>query len=141
MFQTKNQMTLKTGLILIFLACFSFVFAQKEANIWLLNNGQQLNFSSGEPELLDFDGQTEFGSTVCDEDGNLLLYSDGRKIWNKNHEVIVNGDELNTWNNWIENKPYFLPFPGKEGWYIVIYEVNESNTQPGFYNNALYYGE
>ncbi|HKL33714.1 MAG TPA: hypothetical protein VJ919_14335, partial [Tangfeifania sp.] len=134
-------MTLKTGLILIFLACFSFVFAQKEANIWLLNNGQQLNFNSGEPELIDSEFQTEFGSTVCDEDGNLLLYSDGRTIWNKNHEVIVNGDELNTWNNWIENKPYFLPFPGKEGWYIVIYEVNESNTQPGFYNNALYYGE
>jgi len=122
MLQPNNQMALKTGVLLILIACFGSVFAQKEASVWLLNNGQQLNFNSGELELIDSELQTEFGSTVCDEDGNLLLYSNGCKIWNNNHEVIVNGEKLIDDDSWIQNYPYFLPYPGREGWCIFIYE-------------------
>jgi len=140
MFQTKKQMAFKTGVLIIFMACFSSVFAQNEANVWLLNNGQQLNFDSGEPELIDFEGQTKFASTICDGNGNLLLYSDGRKIWNKNHEVIVNGDDLIDDDSWIQNSPYFLPYPNKDGWYIIIYEEMTYWLLGGTYGNTLYYG-
>jgi hypothetical protein len=126
--------------VLILLTCFCSVFAQNEANVWLLSNGQQLNFDSGEPELIDFEGQTEFGSTICDEDGNLLLYSNGRKIWNKTHELIINGEKLIDDDSWIQSYPYFLPYPNKDGWYMIIYEEMTYWHQGGRYGNTLYYG-
>jgi gliding motility-associated-like protein len=116
-------------------------FAQKEAAVWLTGSGKQMNFQSGRPELLEFNGEVNPAASICDSEGNLLLYSDGRKIWNKYHEVIVNGDNLLNQNNWLGAYPFFLPYPGRDGWYIIVYEVGKSNPQPGFYNNALYYGE
>jgi hypothetical protein len=34
----------------------------------------------------------EAAAVHSDQDGNLLLYSNGQKIWNANHEVIYNGN-------------------------------------------------
>jgi gliding motility-associated-like protein len=136
----KNQLIF--FILSLFLVISGFpIFAQNEANVWLINNGLQLNFDSGQPELLEFKGQTEFGSSICDKEGNFLLYSDGRKIWNKNHEVIVSGNNLIGKDSWIQNLPFFLPHPEKEGWFIFIYEEMTYWIQGGKYGNTLYYGE
>lgn len=138
---------IKNQLIFFILSLFLIVsgvpsFAQNEANVWLINHGLQLNFNSGQPELLEFDGGTEFGSSICDDQGNLLLYSDGRRIWNKNHEVIVNGNDIINQDTRIQTLPFFLPHPEKEGWFVFIYEeITHELDERRKYGNTLYYGE
>lgn len=88
-------MRLKLFLIFLF-ANFSFVFSQQQAAIWYFGKNAGLDFRSGYPVALT-DGKLdtyEGCSTISDEDGNLLFYSDGRTILNRNHKTMVNGEGL-----------------------------------------------
>ena len=67
--------------------------AQKEANKWLFGNNGGLDFNSGAP--LPFPGGQTFTSegsaSVADAAGNLLFYTDGITVWNRNHNQMPNG--------------------------------------------------
>ena len=83
---------------LIIACCFySLVsFAQGEANIWYFGKNAGLDFNSGSPVALT-DGQlnTQEGcATLADAGGKLLFYTDGITIYNKNHNIMVNGTGL-----------------------------------------------
>lgn len=79
------------------------VTAQKHGNIWYFGDHAGLDFNNSPPTVL-LDGQTYLiptgfphneGSTVIsDSAGMLLFYSNGRKAWNRNHQVMTNGDSL-----------------------------------------------
>ncbi|MFN3404867.1 MAG: PKD domain-containing protein [Cytophagaceae bacterium] len=63
---------------------------------WYFGQGAGLTFHTEPPSVLN-GGQTnteEGSATISDENGNLLFYSDGMKVWNKNHEVMPNGSSL-----------------------------------------------
>jgi gliding motility-associated-like protein len=84
-------------LILIFSFFFSgSVLAQKEGNNWLFGNFARVDFNSGVPvALTDGAMNTEEGcSSVSDNMGNLLFYTNGVKVWNSQHEIMPNGVEL-----------------------------------------------
>ncbi len=70
-----------------------YSFAQKEANKWLFGNNGGLDFNSGAP--LPFPGGQTFTSegsaSVADANGNLLFYTDGITVWNRNHLQMPNG--------------------------------------------------
>jgi gliding motility-associated-like protein len=71
-------------------------FAQKEAAIWYFGNYAGLDFNSGSPVALT-NGKlvTKEGcTTISDKDGNLLFYTDGSLVYNKNHQVMPNGSGL-----------------------------------------------
>lgn len=76
-------------------------FGQKQANIWYFGIGAGLDFNSGSPVVL-VDGQTmnngiynpEGTTTISDSTGSLLFYSDGEKVWNKNHQVMPHGNGI-----------------------------------------------
>jgi len=84
--------------IIIFSLTLSNVgFTQNEANIWYFGENAGLDFNSGSPAAL-LDGQLstlEGCSTISDSNGNLLFYSDGVTVWNRNHDVMLNGTGLN----------------------------------------------
>jgi len=80
---------------LIILVLFPFVtFAQSNhAQIWYFGNKAGIDFRTNPPTPL-LDGQMnvfEGSSTLADQNGNLIAYSDGFKIWNKNHTTMPNG--------------------------------------------------
>lgn len=75
--------------VFIFLITLS-TYAQKEASFWYFGENAGLDFSSGTPVVLT-DGKLntrEGCSTISDKNGQLLFYSDGTTVWNKNHEVM-----------------------------------------------------
>jgi len=83
--------------IYVFLFLFSLqVFAQREAANWFFGGDSGLNFNSGYPEVLSNGNlsTTEGCSTISDSEGNLLFYTDGSKVWNRNHAVMTNGEDL-----------------------------------------------
>ncbi len=69
--------------------------AQKENNVWVFGHHAGLDFSSGTPTpiITDID-QIEGCASVCDTAGNLLMYSDGYKVWDRSHTIMPNGTGL-----------------------------------------------
>jgi len=71
-------------------------FAQKEANIWCFGSHVGLDFNSGSPVFFAGSAmdQWEGCSSIADPNGNLLFYTDGISVWNKNHALMPNGSGL-----------------------------------------------
>ncbi len=67
--------------------------AQKEYNMWYFGNKGGLNFNTYPPSVLS-DGKmmsVQSSSSICDSNGNLLFYTDGDTVWNRNHLPMMNG--------------------------------------------------
>ncbi len=87
---------MKRILFILLLLPFS-VFCQGEANYWYFGANAGVNFNTSPPSPLT-NGQlntSEGCSSISDENGNLLFYTDGRTIWNRNHNVMSNADYFN----------------------------------------------
>lgn len=70
--------------------------AQGEGNVWYFGNKAGLSFNSGNPVALT-NGQVntlEGVSGISDPQGNLQFYTNGVKVWNKNHLIMDNGTGL-----------------------------------------------
>ena len=81
-------------LTFLFLLFSSLTFSQSPAGIWYFGKKAGINFNSSANPVVLNDGQIDTNegcATLCDENGNLLFYTDGIKIWNKNHTVMPNG--------------------------------------------------
>ena len=67
--------------------------AQGEANIWYFGQNAGIDFNSGSPVALT-NGQlvTDEGcATISNSSGQLLFYTDGITVYNRNHSIMVNG--------------------------------------------------
>ncbi len=87
----------KKFFIILLLLSFN-VFSQQEAANWYFGYGagMEFNLSNGTIDILN-DGQlstNEGCSAISDRFGNLLFYSDGSTVWNRNHEIMLNGSGL-----------------------------------------------
>lgn len=83
-------------LILLFLFTITPFFAQNEASFWYFgqNAGLRFNAQSGTVTAIT-DGQIntlEGCTSISDSNGILQFYSDGRTVWNRNHQIMANGD-------------------------------------------------
>jgi gliding motility-associated-like protein len=87
---------MKLKLVLFISLFFNFAFSQGEANIWYFGIKAGLDFNSGSPVTLT-NGRldTEEGcATLSNLAGQLLFYTDGSTVYNKNHTVMLNGSGL-----------------------------------------------
>jgi len=78
------------------LALSNILLAQNEAANWYFGNKAGVTFNNGSP--LPLSGgkiETYEGcSTISDNNGNLMFYTDGVSVWNKNHDIMLNGTNL-----------------------------------------------
>lgn len=109
-----NRFT-KTCLLipLLGLSNLTLLHAQKEANIWYFGRNAGITFNTEPPTVLtDSKMLTMEGcSSISDEDGNLLFYTDGQIVWNRLHQKMPNGTGLNgngssTHSSVIVKKPF-----------------------------------
>ena len=116
---------------IVLLLCFVFVhlaYSQKEANIWYFGENAGLDFSAGEPIAIT-DGQlnTKEGcASIADENGSLLFYTDGNKVYNKNHVLMSNGSGLHG-NSSSTQSAIVVPKPNSNSKYY-IFTVDEHNS-------------
>ena len=65
-------------------------------NHWYFGGGAGIDFTSG-TAVADTNGQMAVFSgcaTMSDTLGNLLMYTEGTTVWNKNHQIMPNGTGL-----------------------------------------------
>ena len=90
-----NILIIKFALILFFF--MSDIFGQSPAGIWYFGNKAGINFNGSSDPVAITDGELvtfEGCATISDNSGNLLFYTDGTRVWNRNHIVMPNGEGL-----------------------------------------------
>lgn len=113
----------------------------KKANHWYFGNFAGLDFSSGRPISVSNSGMAAMEGTtsISNANGNLLFYSNGGSlpnagaIWNKNHQVMLNGDLTNTRGcaSSFQNS-IALPLPGNSNtFYLFATDCRENGLVNG----------
>jgi gliding motility-associated-like protein len=113
-------MTKKILLIVLLFLSFNS-FAQGEANIWYFGYLAGLDFNSGSPVVIN-DSQMityEGCSTISDANGKLLFYTDGYRVWNKNHQMMSNGTDL-LGDSSSTQSGIIIPKPNTPGIYYIF---------------------
>ncbi|MCO6499567.1 MAG: gliding motility-associated C-terminal domain-containing protein [Vicingus serpentipes] len=98
----------------------------KEANNWALFNLSELDFNVGSPPAVSHNTQMNGGDgegscTISDKDGNLLFYTDGFDVWDRNHNVMPNGAGLSGGaTRTSTNSGVIVPIPGSNTQYYIF---------------------
>ena len=120
----------------------SSINAQKHGYNWIQGynssndprfGGLRIDFNTEPPQLRKFETSMNFSLTCVtssDSSGHLLFYSNGIRIFNKQHGLMENGDTINPGSSWetFRNDGYALaygaisiPAPGKSNCYYIIH--------------------
>jgi len=106
--------------VLLFLLSNLASVAQKESNIWYFGVNAGLTFNGGAPTALTNGAlnTTEGCASVADKNGNILFYTDGRKVWNKIHQQMPNGFGLK--GTVSTTQCVIVPQPGSKTIYYIF---------------------
>lgn len=88
---------MKFKIVLLFLFATSIALAQREANNWYFGHNAGIKFNNDNSLSVLLDGQlntAEGCASISDNNGQLLFYTDGVTVYNKNHQIMVNGTGL-----------------------------------------------
>lgn len=142
----NNSTPLVRILTLILLIGFNSVaFSQKEANVWYFGTHAGLNFNTTPVSILT-NGATNAGTTgagsegegyasLSDAAGNLMMYTDGTTIWNKNHVVMTGGAGLNGALTTAQSA-LIIPKPGSTTNFYV-FTMGPTTATVGLYYNEV----
>lgn len=88
---------------------------------WYFGNQAAMTFESSGPVALTNSAMTQVEgvATMSDSNGNLLFYTNGITIYNKNHQEMLNGSGLLS-NSSNTQAAFVVPFPGNPNQYFVI---------------------
>lgn len=122
-------------LITILILTTTLAFSQQEASVWYFGQNAGLKFQANGTVTPLADGQlnTEEGcSSIADANGNLLFYTDGRTVWDRNHIQMPNGSfDLGTelfGDGSSTQSGIIVPKPGDPNIYY-IFTVDEPHHQ------------
>ncbi|MBL0273127.1 MAG: gliding motility-associated C-terminal domain-containing protein [Chitinophagaceae bacterium] len=128
----------KCRFILIILSfAIQNAFAQQN-NIWYFGKKAGLNFNSTANQPIPFPvlnsamDADEGSASICDNNGNLLFYSNGLTVYNRNHQVMVNGDGLMANISTVQSC-IIVPLPANENiFYIFTADALENSFNNGY---------
>lgn len=105
--------------------------AQNEASHWCFGIHAHISFASGTPVAVGTSAMNtrEGCCTISDAEGNLLFYSDGVSVWNRNHNRMPNGFAL-LGNSSSTQSSIVIPKPGSSHLYY-LFTVPDCNQAGG----------
>ena len=132
------------SICLVALIC-NQAFCQHYMDNWYFGVNASLNFSTGTPiyQTSPMKGYEAAGS-ISDSLGNLLFYTNGESIWDRNGDIMPNGDSLEIARqigipyrdgSSVTQGVIILPVPGSSEKYYVFYLTKGYN--PGDVYNLL----
>lgn len=143
-------MRIKSLLFLAFLLLGGVAFAQREANNWFFGDKAGLTWNTtrsgyaygvtttdavleGLPSVIGSAIRTDAGCfALSTNEGRVLFYSDGERIWDRNNLIMPNGNGLQG-NFSSAQSGIILPYPGQPNKFINV------SIGAGAANHAPYY--
>ena len=127
-------MVQKLLLVCLLMVCQVNIQAQKTCNIWCFGKQVGLDFNYSPPK--PFAGvnlnTAEGCSSIADSNGQLLFYTNGTVIWNKNHDTMFNGTGLYGDNSSTQSA-LIIRKPGSQTLYYVF-------TTDAYFKSTIYHG-
>jgi hypothetical protein len=127
---------LKKLMLIVFFLSMLDSHAQGEANNWYFGLNAGLSFASGSPVAVT-NGQLRTGegcATISNSSGQLLFYTDGITVYNRNHNVMVNGTGL-MGNSSSSQSATIVPKPGSNSLYYVF--TTEAVAKPNGFRYSI----
>lgn len=90
----KSQNRYALLILLLFALGFQTVKAQKQTANWFFGISAGLDFNCNPPDTIRAARSfyaLEGSSSISDENGNLLFYTNGDSVWNRRHQTMPNG--------------------------------------------------
>ena len=111
----------KTFTLITFVFFTFFSFSQKQTDKWYFGSNAAISFSSGSPTVIASGAMSpsEGCSVMSDALGNLLFYTDGLSVWNKNHVIMPNGNGLMGGSSSTQ-AAIIVPLPGSSSRYYIF---------------------
>jgi hypothetical protein len=119
---------MKKLLFIVLLFFTSFSFAQLENANWCFGFNAGVNFNTNPPTAISSQitltnpGSCEVSASVSDDNGQLLFYTDGINVWDKNNVAMPNGNGLYGYSD-LENSQQtvvIVPKPGNPNIYYIF---------------------
>ena len=137
--QKAEFIKMKNLFFLIFIFAITQGFAQKEANVWITGDDYGLDFNYGRLRVFD---REAFGSNVAatsvsisdKKTGELLFYSDGANVWDKNFNIMPNGGGIIS-GRLFGQHALIVPMPATPDRYYLF----TAKRVDGDNDNGLYY--
>lgn len=118
----KRILIMICSMMLGMLAINTAGLAQNEANTWYFGNFAGIDFNSGAAVSLT-DGvmnATEGCASISDiNTGSILMYTNGAKVWNADHQLMANGTGL-TGASSSAQAAVIVPDPGNSDQYYIF---------------------
>ena len=112
----------------------SHTLEAQQGNQWYFGQRAGVNFNTNPPSPL-LDGQVnslEGSSCVSDENGNILFYTDGTQVWNKNVDLMPNGGGLKGHVSSFQNSVIIQQPGNKNIFYLFTTDAIENNGGNGY---------
>jgi gliding motility-associated-like protein len=124
------------ALVIVQWVTYIQLYSQHEADHWYFSDGATLQFQKGNIVVLNNSKITysEPAASISDCIGNLLFYTDGNKVWNKNHDLMINGTGLIGHYSATQGA-LIIPWPGSCG---LFYVFTLDAIEHGFANGLNY---
>lgn len=129
---------IKTAAILFVFLCTSSISPAQQNNNWYFGQRAGIRFSALPGQVIPVtltDGAMitdEGSSSVSDSAGKLLFYTNGITVFNRLHQVMLNGDELKG-NISSCQSAIIIPVPGNDSiYYIFTTDAIENNFSNGY---------
>src|SRR5690242_6184361 len=108
----------KLLLCFLVLLAFHFSYSQKQDYNWCFGDSCGIHFTDTSAvaftSALSLDSSyilnLEIAASISDSDGNLLFYTNGPMVWNRNHQLMPHGTGLKSWTT-ITNGSLILQKP------------------------------
>lgn len=116
----KNNFFTMLMVCVCMLSCPLFLKAQ-QGNIWYFGKNAGLDFTGGSPTVTTNGSlnTVEGCASVSDALGNILFYTDGKTVYDKNDNVMPNGTGLNGHSSSTQSA-IIVPHPGNANQYFVV---------------------
>ncbi len=161
--RNHNSYIILLWLMICFLST-SNSWAQKYDNIWCMGyesnpdttdfGGQNIDFRYDPPKVSYVNREANFDTTsgsMCDEEGNLLFYTNGCAVYGANNEILENGDSLTLLDNYWTSEflcprghtypqgVVILPNPYDSSEYFLIHQETGEDDEGYPFVAELYY--
>ncbi len=120
-------------ILILFICIINILFCQKQGNFWFFSQNAGINFNTSPPTSISSSAinTSDNSSSISDNNGKLLFYSDGLKVYNKNNLIMPNGTNLSGSKSGGQ-ATLIVPIPQNNK--FVVFSVPDLGNKPLYYS-------